>query len=102
MLVATSGLVASAQPAGQPRLELVMWLSGLGVVGITFSAGRVRKRHLVMLIALVLLVVVANGCGGGHSARPSLAGTPAGTYNIAVNAVSSSVTHSTTVQLTVD
>src|SRR5207253_2450204 len=85
-----------------------MWLPVVGLVllGAGFTS---RKKKLWSLLlscllfsGLIFLVACGGGTssssGGGGSGHP---GTPAGTYAVKVSASSGSLTHSTTVTLTV-
>jgi hypothetical protein len=66
---------------------------------VTVGASR-RQHESRFLLAMFALIVLAPGCGGGgggsgnHGPPPNL-GTPAGTYNVTVNAVSGSTTSTT-------
>ncbi len=57
-----------------------------------------------MLPALALMALAIAGmvaCGGGGTGYNNTSGTPAGTYQVQINASSGTLTHSTTVSLTV-
>jgi len=78
-----------------------IWLpiSGLALLGGSLSR---RRRVLLAMSFAALLIVLAlqPACGYGSKNTSSTTGTPAGTYNITVNAVSGG-TRSTVVQLVV-
>ena len=78
-----------------------VWLpvSGLALLG----AGISRRRRILLAIffaALMAAVTLQPGCGYSRHNTSSTTGTPAGTYNVTVNAVSGA-TRSTVVQLVV-
>jgi hypothetical protein len=66
---------------------------------VVLVGGSPRQHKSRILLAMFALIVLAPGCGGGggssnHGPPPNL-GTPAGTYNVTVNAVSGSTTSTT-------
>jgi len=78
-----------------------MWLPvlGMGIMG----AGVSRRRRLLagIFFALALATLLAGmGCSS-NSTTTTTSGTPAGTYNVVVNATSGTAVRSTTVQFTV-
>jgi large repetitive protein len=96
----TAGLI---QPNG-----LEFWASGGGVmfagIFLVGASSRGRRRWLGLVAVLVFAGLLAGvGCGGhSSSGPPPNPGTPTGTYNVAVNAVSGPLgPHSTTFSLTV-
>ncbi|HEV3218851.1 MAG TPA: protease pro-enzyme activation domain-containing protein [Candidatus Acidoferrales bacterium] len=89
----------SARPGLRPillwTLAAFMLLSSLLVV---LKTSRSRRPATIGLAAILLLGAV--GVAGCNSAK-TVTGTPAGTYTITVTGTSGSVTHTTTVSLTV-
>jgi hypothetical protein len=70
---------------------------------------RTRRQRLAVVIPLagilLLLLLQATGCGGGGTTiqpPPPPSGTQAGTYTITVTGTSGNLTHTTTLQLTVN
>jgi hypothetical protein len=59
-----------------------------------------RRRALLALGMVTLLVLTWSACAGGSMVGVPR-GTPAGTYNLTITGAAGSVTHSTTVNLTV-
>jgi hypothetical protein len=80
------------------------WISGAGLIFSMVLVGLPKQRRRCGLFILLLfgLIVVAPGCsGGGSHGPPPNPGTPTGTYNVTVNAVSGSTTNSTSFTLVV-
>jgi uncharacterized protein (TIGR03118 family) len=99
-----SGTASSHAATSQLRILLAVGLGGLLLAGLYF--GRLRSRFgLTALVrvgglaAILLSVFAAAGCGGGKSSASG--GTPAGTSMITVTATSGTLSHSTTITLTV-
>lgn len=109
--VTTTG--ASLLPPNGNSPEKLPWimliaLAAMLLVGLELRRNngrlaRPRSHYVprVALTAVLLAVALALGCGGGSSAGPSNSGTPAGDYTLTVTAVSGNVTHTVTLQLTV-
>lgn len=104
VVLTISTTAASAMLQEQhPRVFYAAWLpfTGLGLMGIVF-AGTFRKNRKATVIftasSLLLILSILIGCGGGSS-KP---GTPLGTSTVTVTATSGSVTHTSTVSLTVN
>lgn len=77
-------------------------LCGLTFLGITFGGFSRRKRLMAILFGAGFFVLVALQIGCGSKGTTTLTtGTPAGTYNVTVSAVSGSVTHTQVVTLVV-
>jgi len=80
------------------------WISGAGLIFSMVLVGfpKQRRRRGLFILLLFGLIVVAPGCsGGGSHGPPPNPGTPTGTYNVNVNAVSGSTTNSTSFTLVV-
>jgi hypothetical protein len=72
-----------------------------GIVLVTRKRRRGKRWGFSGTCILALLLLI--GCGGGSSGTgpQPMPGTPPGTYTVAVQAISGTVSHSTTVTLTV-
>jgi len=80
------------------------WISGAGLIFSMVLVGlpKQRRRRGLFILLLFGLIVVAPSCsGGGSHGPPPNPGTPTGTYNVTVNAVSGSTTNSTSFTLVV-
>ena len=81
---------------------LLLWVlivTAFVVAGIRPTPVR-QAAYLVFGLLLVSLTFLA-ACGGGGGAVTHTAGTPAGTYTLTVTGISASLSHKTTVTLTV-
>lgn len=102
VIIQTTARQAVASSAGGAAALLL----SAPLLGSVFLTGRprLRRRNLALLATLVFLLVLA-GCGGGGAISPPAGGgqtgTPAGTYNVVVTATSGTLSHSTTLKLTV-
>jgi hypothetical protein len=89
----------------QPRVRgiyFAQWMAGMSLLfGIVVIGGPKRQRARgVFLASMLLLVCLVPGCGGGSSnptppTPPPAVSTPAGSYNVVVNATSGAATSST-------
>ena len=102
-----SGPASSSRPTSQLRILLAVGFVGFLLAGLYF--GRLRSRFgfpaLVRaggLAVILMCLFAAVGCGGGKSSTTGAAGTPAGTSMITVTATSGTLSHSTTITLTVN
>jgi hypothetical protein len=81
------------------------WLLGLGIFCSALLAGGKRRcgRELFLLVMLTVAILLPSCGGGGSSSQgpPPNSGTPAGTYNVVVNASSGSTTSATQFTLVV-
>jgi hypothetical protein len=82
------------------------WLpvGGLSLLGLGVGAGYKRRRWLAgALLGLMASIILLQGaCGSSSSSTAASGGTPAGSYTITITGSSGSVSHNTTVQLTVN
>jgi hypothetical protein len=99
-------------PAGGPafpplnRWPFIIWF-GLLVTGAALSVWRRKpgkgrsptERGLALLATLILGLALCGSCGGTTPLPPG--GTPPGTYTLTVTLTSGSLTHATTIALTV-
>jgi hypothetical protein len=103
LTITTTGRTLAAQMphSSGGRLSLGLLSTFLLAAGLVFGGSR-KKRIAPICLMLVLATVLAGvGCGGGPTPPPPSSGTPAGTYTVTVNAISGSVTHQSTLTLTV-
>jgi hypothetical protein len=111
LTVSTSGsaLVPPADPGNfvppTGTLPLAAWLAVFSLLGLIMPGWFIPKgerfKRLAPLATLALLVTLWAACGGGPSPSSSSTRTPAGTYTLTVTGASGSLSHSTTVSLTV-
>jgi hypothetical protein len=80
---------------GQVELALLLFLG----LPVTLRRRSRRTWRLTSAVFLTAMAAGLNGCGGGSHQVPGL--TPVGTYHFVVTASSPSVTHTSTVNLTV-
>ena len=101
---ATAALSAPRQNRMAPLYGMLLPIPGLVLAGLGSSGSRRRKMNILASTALLVVVLLLMmGCGGGSSGGGGGGnpGTPAGTYNITVTAVSGSLSHQTIATLTV-
>jgi hypothetical protein len=98
-------LSAMLEKSRQPGKGLPM--VALGILVLPFVAGIKRSSNGLRRLALIVMIVAGigglstlTGCGGGGGSSGS-GGSQPQTYNITVTATSGTLSHSTTVALTV-
>ncbi len=112
--VTTSGSTTLTVTTAAPTAVPPPFTFPLGFVGPAIIAGLfllllifTRRRRLALVMGLLTLVLVGAGlvaCGGGGGGGGGIThnpGTPAGTYSVTVTGTSGSLTHSTSVSVTV-
>jgi hypothetical protein len=81
-----------------------LWLP-IPMIVIFRNLGKKQRKRLLAILLLgvgLLMLGAMVGCGGGNSGGGGgQPGTPAGTYTVNVTATSGTLTHSTSVTLTV-
>jgi hypothetical protein len=109
---AARGMAPPSLPTGRFYMRpqwVPLFLVALLLAVVLLRFARTRRQRLAGTLSLAFLVLFvllqAIGCGGGGSSGPP-AGTPAGTYTIAVTGTGSTsngtLTHTTTLTLTVN
>jgi Pro-kumamolisin, activation domain/Bacterial Ig-like domain (group 3) len=97
--VTTTAATATLLP--QRRTYLAQWFAGMSVLFSMMIIGAPRRRRArgMFLVSMLLLIFLVPGCGGGSSSTPPppppAVSTPAGTYNVVVNATSGTSISST-------
>ena len=102
----TTAIRTLAPPTSGPTIHFpgdgvrwLPWIFALLLMATVVLSG--RRRALLVLGVLMLFVLLWSACaGGGEVGVPR--GTPAGTYNLTITAVSGSTTKTTAVSLTVN
>jgi len=84
---------------GRASLAMLLVVMAGGLFAVRRAGRNVRVGGLLML--LFVLAMGLGGCGDSKSNAGSSTGTPAGTYGYTVSATSGSLTHTETVNLTV-
>jgi hypothetical protein len=99
--VTTTAATAKLLPPAR-GIYVAQWLTGMGLLfGMVVIGGSKRQWARGMFLAsMLLLICLVPGCGGGSSnttppAPPPAVSTPAGSYNVVVNATSGAATSST-------
>jgi hypothetical protein len=102
-------LPAPWKPIGyitNPILLALLLLAAIAAMssGRRVSASRTTKIAWVPAAALLVITMIfaAYGCGGGGSTQIQQTGTPAGTYNLTLNATAGGMTKSSILTLTVN
>ncbi|MGD0990203.1 MAG: protease pro-enzyme activation domain-containing protein [Candidatus Sulfotelmatobacter sp.] len=97
--VTTTAATATLQPSLRPSLRHWVAVGGFMFFGVMLIGSR-RQRRAQFLLGLVMLIIFIPACGGGGSHTtttpppPQVTPTPAGTYNVTVNATSGASTSS--------
>jgi hypothetical protein len=102
----TAAAAAAFRSPRRGRFDRWVTFSGFILFSIVL-VGIPRQRRSLFLIALLSLLILAPGCGGGSKPAPAptppvVTPTAAGTYNITVNATSGSTTFETGFTLVVE
>lgn len=99
--VTTTAAIAKLLPPAR-GIYFAQWMTGMGLLfGVVVIGVPKRQRARGMFLAsMFLLICLVPGCGGGSSQAapptpPPAVSTPAGSYNVVVNATSGAVTSST-------
>ncbi len=97
-----AGTAANVNSLGHSHPGNWLAMSSLMLFSVVLIAASGRRRSTFLLLMLALIVLVP-GCGGGgggsNQTPPPNSGTPAGTYNVLVNATSGSTTSTTSFTL---
>ena len=94
-------------PRGGRRAAFATWLlfpalAFVGIVPIGLRSKRRRLAGLLLSMALSGVIALQSACGGGNSSGGGQSGgTPAGTYTVNITATSGSLSHPTSVTITV-
>jgi alpha-tubulin suppressor-like RCC1 family protein len=101
--ISTAGVAALA-PARPHRATYAVWIGALGLIFGTLLADGSRKRRMGLMLALGLLLVVAQFACGGGGGGASLSSEPATvastTVTITISGASGSLTHAGLASLT--
>ena len=99
--VTTTAATAKLLPPAR-GIYFAQWMTGMGLLfGLVVIGGpKWQRARGIFLASILLLVCMVPGCGGGSSKTtpptpPPAVSTPAGSYNVVVNATSGAVTSST-------
>lgn len=101
-ITTTARVITPASLFRRGGVAYALWLplSGLALIG----GGISRKRRVRLLLGFIVVlgaVTLQSACSSSKSTTTTSTGTPAGTYNVTVQAVSGSATRTTVVQLVV-
>jgi subtilase family serine protease len=102
--VAHAVLGSSSVPA-HPRGRGWFAVTGGGMLVGVLMMGVPSRRHkstVVFAVALVALIMLGGGCGGGSSTSHSIPVSPTGNFTVVVTAVSGSITRTLNVSVTVE
>jgi hypothetical protein len=103
----TAALRATPVRGSSALLALWMHLGSMGAFGFFFLGGADRKKRaksVLFLLAILLLVGFAASCGGsstGGNNTTTVPGTPTGSYHVTVIGSAGTMTHTTSLTLTV-
>jgi Beta-propeller repeat/Abnormal spindle-like microcephaly-assoc'd, ASPM-SPD-2-Hydin len=103
----TAELRATPVRRSSALLALWMHLGSMGAFGLFFLGGADRKKgvkSVLFLLAILLLVGFAASCGGsstGGNNATTVPGTPTGSYQVTVIGSAGTMTHTTSLTLTV-
>jgi hypothetical protein len=109
--VSVSTTARSAAPPGPsgwtrfplpPSLHSLWWIIALMSLPTLPILRKRRWRARPAIVALAMVVLFSLACGGSGTVIQPPPGTPAGTYTLTVNATSGDLTHSTTLEITVN
>ena len=104
--VNTTAATAKLLPPAR-GIYFAQWMAGMSLLfGMVMIGGPKRRTQGIFLASMLLLICLVPGCGGGSSNTtppppPPAVSTPAGTYNVVVNATSGAATSSTRFTLVV-
>ncbi len=111
LVIQTAGTAAELAPAIRTNSRaggLLLPFAGFGAVSMALLGIRSRKRHAMLVMLVIALILRLSSCGGGTSSGPSTPlalSTPTGMANVAVVATSSvngaTITHQVPVSIMV-
>ncbi|MBV9610240.1 MAG: TIGR03118 family protein [Acidobacteria bacterium] len=103
--VASTYMIGRAPGSEAPGLGLMAPFTGIGLVGMVLAGVRGKNGKSWKLVALLLgliavgVLLIIGGCGSSSSMKSTM--NPSNMANVTVTATSGSVTHSTSVAVTV-
>ncbi|MGB7601143.1 MAG: protease pro-enzyme activation domain-containing protein [Candidatus Sulfotelmatobacter sp.] len=99
--VTTTAATAKLLPPAR-GIYFAQWMTGMGLLFgmVVIGAPKQQRARGMFLASVLLLICLVPGCGGGSSNKtpptpPPAVSTPAGSYNVVVNATSGATTSST-------